>query len=236
MQRERFTLIELLVVITIITILASMLLPALNKARVKSQSTVCVNNLRQTGLAISSYAGDYSGFTPEGRPSQYTGAYSYWTWTMINLKYVHPASNRKPHILVCPSVPFGVYANPVSCYGMRGTLNAGAAVSTFFRESSSKRVMDTGNAANSVSAKTYIQTLSEFPLVFDSFAVTNVVAGVNIFTGHAFSNPNTLGLNHTSRANVLMLAGNVASGSRSWLYFTRGQLNGTWTQTVIPNF
>lgn len=59
-----FTLIELLVVVAIISILAAMLLPALQEAKWKGRQVVCVNNVRQLAMAVQLYTGDYNGYFP----------------------------------------------------------------------------------------------------------------------------------------------------------------------------
>ena len=64
--KQKFTLIEMMVVLSIIAILMSFLLPSLGKGRKSAKRAVCISNMRQLGIAVSTYTVDNDRYLPGG--------------------------------------------------------------------------------------------------------------------------------------------------------------------------
>ena len=105
-SKSAFTLLELLVVITIIAVLASMLLPAIGMVRESARSSVCMNQMRQFGLAFFSYTNDNDGQWSSG------------TWNQDVQDYLNSGGaigsisvSAAYKLARCPSVPKRTAAN-----------------------------------------------------------------------------------------------------------------------------
>jgi prepilin-type N-terminal cleavage/methylation domain-containing protein/prepilin-type processing-associated H-X9-DG protein len=85
-RRHGFTLVELLVVIGIISVLVSILLPSLSKAREAARSLQCQNNLRQLGVGFQLYYNKYRGAIPLGGRN---GAGWWWPWFGLIATQIH---------------------------------------------------------------------------------------------------------------------------------------------------
>ncbi len=99
-MRRTFTLVELLVVIAIIAILASMLLPALNKARESARASTCLSAKKQLYNAFLMYVDDSEGYCPPTyKDSAQNSALWTWGWALYDGKYCASAQ-----LFDCPSV------------------------------------------------------------------------------------------------------------------------------------
>jgi prepilin-type N-terminal cleavage/methylation domain-containing protein/prepilin-type processing-associated H-X9-DG protein len=105
--KRAFSLLELLMVMAILGLLCALLLPALGRARVKTQLTSCASQIRQISIACAAYSHDNRDFLPPMTYQVGTNMiHGNWAWDMPRRTAAaldHYGAGRK--ILCCPTLP-----------------------------------------------------------------------------------------------------------------------------------
>ncbi|MDD2707598.1 MAG: type II secretion system protein [Verrucomicrobiae bacterium] len=189
-----FTLTELLTVISIIAVLFAMLSAALRQVRDRGKQVICMNNLRQIGLGLMSYANEHDGYIP---PIYTTPANTYWTHSLVNNGYF--TTNGAQKLFVCPSASSANWL--FQTYGMNCGASATPAINFSIQLYSP-----------SVNGWPEGTSPSGFPLLADSGRWTSVSSGDQSYYFYS-KNPSAgtkiIRLGHFSNANILFCDGHV---------------------------
>ncbi len=203
-DRFRFTLIELLVVIAIIAILASMLLPALNKARGQARMIACLNQEKQLGTTMYLYTQDSNDFFVK----HYYMTGGGWLGTMFNSGYIKDLS-----LVRCPNTqsPWSM----AQWKAQRAPLSGSSGFMTYSDYGYNYAFL--GGTTNEKAVKINRVRVPSRTIMFGESVTQSTLATAqpygasNLYAYYAVGNYGVIDLRHSGATNVTRVDGHVAT-------------------------
>jgi prepilin-type processing-associated H-X9-DG protein/prepilin-type N-terminal cleavage/methylation domain-containing protein len=239
-----FTLIELLVVVAIIAILASMLLPALQKARESGRTSSCGANVKQIGNALSMYTTEYQDYYPTSENITDLANADAYTWSDVILPYLGKDNKSydyyKSGIFVCPT-QINVHKS------WKAYISYG--INRDFVGRENYQVRQWTNRAPGGVKVTSVKQPTKHLIVTETWYSANRTQTCKIGTrevpsrtlGNYVAHQSSITFRHSKRANTLYIDGHVALDDQDWLWMSHPSYipwnvgNDKTTFLVYPN-